>query len=1353
MSRALANASRLKPDIRLAQAVSQFEADLSSEQKNSFHTYRSQSLNSPPDPSDVMRLTAEIDCRVSGKVGGRCFGPRLTNFLQGVQQFAALGDILVGGSQNLIACGVWSLVRMSLLLSVNFFSYLEKLSTLLMTVGRSAPRYQEMALLYSRSKNLQSHLSEYFIVVVHLCHQLLKFTQKSTLGQITSTLSDSDMKTYQSELDLWAGTIKEEVDLLMARKIEEEAEKNSRFRALSSKVSKSVSLQQKIETKLFVLNSCSMYDYEATWKQTRKVGNATLFNQTAEYQDWKGRTDSCTLMYTGKLGSGKSVSLANIVDDLNLHVRKKDIVVAYFFCRHDVSESLKARTVIGSLARQLLLSVPDLTKVVGLLGEASPALDFEGLFRLLQRALPPKCKAYFILDGLDECNDVERNIMISQLRKLQEIFALLLCVSLRLEPNNASKMCSEQLTAARITSIPDDNPDIAAFIGAELESCIESEKLVIGNPALILEIQDALLKGSQGMFLWVVLQIESLCAMKTDGAIRQALADLPRDLSETFSRILRKSEGLGKPYQRLILELVTVAHRPLTTEELREALSVVPGDAVWHPARLLNDIYLTLACCGSLVTIDEEELTIRLVHHSVKQFLLDGFKDSTNIAFTIDSAGRKMVDIIVTYLNYGVFETQLSTVVVPQIMTGSAPSRIICSTLDSSKSVRSLALKLLKFSKRPDYDIGKTLAEARTLRSPRSVDDFHFYAYAKLYWIQHICSISELELVMYDLLLRLFRGNAVNTNVTDEDGQTLLLWAANKGYEEVVKVLLDSPRVDPDSQDNMGRTPLWWAITNGHKAVVKVLLNSTRVNANQQDSMERTPLWWAIDKGYEEVVKVLLDSPRVDPDVQDNMERTPLWWAIMNGHKAVVKVLLNSTRVNANQQDSMERTPLWWAINKGHEEVVKVLLDSPRVDPDVQDNMERTPLWWAVEQEHESIIKVLLDSDRVDADAKDANGQTPLSWAAENGHEAVIRALLDSHRVDANTKDSAGRTPLLWAARYGHEVIIRVLLDSHRVDANAKDTAGRTPLSWAAENGHKAVIRALLDSYRVDADAKDSAGRTPLLWAARYGHKVIIRVLLDSHRVDANAKDAAGRTPLSWAAENGHEAIIRALLDSYRVDADAKDPTGRTPLSWAAENGHEAVIRALLDSHRVDVDAKDLTGRTPLSWAAEKGHEAVIRALLDSHRVDVDAIDATGRTPLSWAAKNGHEAIIRALLDSHRVDANAKDAIGRTPLSWAAENGHEAVIRVLLDSHRVDVDAKDPTGRTPLSWAAENGHNAFIRALLDTHRVDVDLADNYGRTPLMWAAEKGHHTVVEILEKWIDAATPVYPFVLHGKPA
>jgi ankyrin repeat domain-containing protein 50 len=79
-------------------------------------------------------------------------------------------------------------------------------------------------------------------------------------------------------------------------------------------------------------------------------------------------------------------------------------------------------------------------------------------------------------------------------------------------------------------------------------------------------------------------------------------------------------------------------------------------------------------------------------------------------------------------------------------------------------------LKLLKSRKRPNYDISKTLAESSKLFSYRLVGEFHFYAYAKSYWLQYVFCISEQELVMYNLLLRLFKGRAVNTNTTDEDG-------------------------------------------------------------------------------------------------------------------------------------------------------------------------------------------------------------------------------------------------------------------------------------------------------------------------------------------------------------------------------------------------------------------------------------------------------------------------------------------------------------------------------------------------------------------------------------------------------
>ncbi|OBT79642.1 hypothetical protein VF21_01285 [Pseudogymnoascus sp. 05NY08] len=1090
MSIILSNASRLKPELRLAQAVSQFEADLSSEQKAAFRNYRSQWKTSPPGPSDVMRLTAEVDYCASNKGGrGRCFGPRLTNFLQAVQQFAALGDIILGGSQNIIACSVWSLVRMSLLLVANFSSYLEKLSTLLMTAGRSAPRYQMIALLYPQSKNLQSYLPEYFIVVVNLCHRLLKFTQKSALGQFASSLSDLDTKTYQSELDQWANAIKEEMSLLMAKTIEEEAQDNSIFRAFSSKLSKSISHQQKLKASLRILDSCSTYDYETTWKQTRKIGNTTLFNRIDEYKEWKGQNTSSTLLYTGGLGSGKSVLLANLIDDLHLDSRNKDITVAYFFCQHDIPESLKARTVIGSLARQLLRPIPDLAVVAGFIDRTTTlALDFEIIFSLLQRAIAPKSRAYFVLDGLDECDSAEREILVLQLRKLQDIFPLVLCLSVRLDPGNVLKLSPERFIAAHVTSIPSDNPDIAAFISAELESHIESNRLVIGDPTLILEIQDFLLKRSQGMFLWVALQIISLCDMKTDDAIRQALTNLPKDLSETFSRILRKSEGFGKTYQRRTLELVTIAHRPLTAEELRDALSVEIGNAVWNWSRRLNDVNSILSCCGSLLTIDEEEKTIRLVHHSVKQFLLSGFEDTTNIPITMDGANKTMAGIIVTYLNYGVFTTQLSTTVVPQIMTASALSQIIRSTPDLPSTVQSLALKLLRSRRKPDFDIGKTLAETSKLFSSRSMDEFHFHSYANLYWLQHIFFISEKEPVMYVLLRRLFKGNAINMNATDKDGWTPLSLAARDGHEAFLKLLLDSDIVDADLKNGEGRTPLSWAAENGQEAVLKLLLDSDIVDTNSKDRVGRTPLSFAAENGHEAIVKLLLFKD-AKLEAEDGREQTPLSWAAGNGHTGVVALLLDGG-ANLNSEDCIGYTPLLWAAHNGHIEVVKLLLNKG-ANLEFECNGGLTPLSLAAENGHEAVVELLLNRGAQIEPRSDGN-QSALSEAAWNGHEAVVRLLLDKG-AKLESRCNGSLMPLTSAARNGHEAIVKLLLNKG-AELESTTNNGRTSLSYAAGDGREVVVRLLLDKG-AKLESKDIDGRTPLLWATQNGHDAVAKLL------------------------------------------------------------------------------------------------------------------------------------------------------------------------------------------------------------------------------------------------------------------
>ena len=682
-------------------------------------------------------------------------------------------------------------------LAIGFSSYFEKLSELFMSIGRTCPRHKELTLLFPKSRDLQSSTCNYFVVVVRLCKDVVIFSRQSFLSQLAHTIAkpfEAKFSVYQSELQKLAALVKDEV-LIASKQIqvfEAQAQALERKAAFSSRQLSNVFREQVsqdlAEAKVWrrnlmitrLLDTCSTFDHRRAWKQSRKLGTSAWIFDTEEYALWQSKSESRVLSLTGKLGSGKTVLSASAVESLTL---VQGSMTAYFFCRFDDSESLEARTIAGSLTRQILefnqskLAVDELSE--------NPKLDLENLSDLLLRHWPQNLGAvsavFVIIDGLDECTAKEIRITLRWLSVVYHAVSrgafLKIFVSSR---QDVFKRGGELFITYTAMSMPRSNGEISDYIQSKLEESLLSGALVIQNPELILKISEVLEEGAQGMFLWVAFQIQTICAQPSDHEILEALGNLPRDLPQTFDRIIQKlfqHNALPARFYQRMFDIISVTYRPLVVAELREALSVDPGDTEWDPSRLVNDIQKLVDSCGGLLVIDEEHLTVHFAHHSISTYLASDVAPATVISpektlvVDMDAAKVLLALICLTYLSFSVFEQQVAKVDKPLSAVTTSPTKIIEAAMPGSKLMANVALTLLRWKtgakSRMDLNFNG-LARHRQ----HSVDTANlsaFKVYADLYWSRHCFTALRLDsdavchLKAYNSTTSLFLRNICRT--------------------------------------------------------------------------------------------------------------------------------------------------------------------------------------------------------------------------------------------------------------------------------------------------------------------------------------------------------------------------------------------------------------------------------------------------------------------------------------------------------------------------------------------------------------------------------------------------------------
>ncbi|KAK6507996.1 hypothetical protein TWF481_006415 [Arthrobotrys musiformis] len=414
-----------------------------------------------------------------------------------------------------------------------------------------------------------------------------------------------------------------------------------------------------------ILEKISGFDHTRSFinaRDRRYPNTGSWLFTLPEFESWDRARDSSVLWYHGIPGSGKSILATAVIDHLfNCHQNTKASII-YFFCDFHTPETLRYRTILSSLLKQVIV----------LNGTLSNQAQDELEISYLESHLPPDIyeleelfvkftgtidQLYILIDGIDECSLEERLDVLAFIKRF-----------IGKKPEHKKFMLSSRPDIDLPRSLPISHNislsrtgrrlDVEAYIDHELETKCPNLK---AYPREVKDdIRKALSDGADGMFLWVFFQIQDIRRAGNREKIYSLLRGLPNGLSETYERIIRRiHEERDSHEAAMTFKWLSECRRPLTLMELRDAIAIRVGDTQHAQIRMRynDDPEGIIQNCGGLVIKNEQDQTVQYAHSTVSKYLQSRTDDGSPEEASIDTA-----QLCATYLQLRDFGTQLARI-------------------------------------------------------------------------------------------------------------------------------------------------------------------------------------------------------------------------------------------------------------------------------------------------------------------------------------------------------------------------------------------------------------------------------------------------------------------------------------------------------------------------------------------------------------------------------------------------------------------------------------------------------------------------------------------------------------------
>ena len=372
-------------------------------------------------------------------------------------------------------------------------------------------------------------------------------------------------------------------------------------------------------------------------------GSCGWLTSKNSFQDWQLSADNYPKCFwlSGEPATGKSTLSGHVVK----YLEASNSDCSYFFFKHGGAGKSTVAELLCSLAWQMASSNTEIRRKILSLHDEGVLIDrsdgrsvWRTIFIARIFRMELRQPHYWIIDGLDECANYAAFFPL--LGKIDQQFPLRIFVASR--PHLAIERSFSQEGIPNVhESVSRDSSlgDIKLFIDAH------SHYLPVDTEADRKDLVELILRKSNGNFLWTKLVVTELEEALSQQRVDEILESVPRGIDQLYSRILTNLI-VSRDNSELVTTLlrwVVCAARPLTVEELREALRLDIGEVLPQLDRTAGSI------CGNLIYVDSQS-TVRPAHHTVQEYLFRADADS-KYAIKRSEAHCRIAAVCLKYLS------------------------------------------------------------------------------------------------------------------------------------------------------------------------------------------------------------------------------------------------------------------------------------------------------------------------------------------------------------------------------------------------------------------------------------------------------------------------------------------------------------------------------------------------------------------------------------------------------------------------------------------------------------------------------------------------------------------------------